>query len=330
MGQYVIGIDLGGTKVLAVAVNEKGEIVARAKQKTEVGSGVALIGRQMKEAAEEALAELKAGWDDVKRIGVAIPASVDSATGDALHAPALGWKNEPVRETLEEIFGRSINLENDVNCGVLGEYHGGAGKGHESVAGYFVGTGLGGGLILDGKLWHGRCNVAGEFGHEIVRAKGRRCGCGKRGCVEAYCSKTAFSKKFRKLIDKKGRSSVLTDLMDGDFNKRLKSKTLAKAYRQGDKVTVKVVDKGMEMLGIAASNLMAVVAPDCIILGGGVMEALGPELLPVVRDSLDRHLFGITPKDVTLKLSALGDDAVPLGAALLGDNAGGTAGASRD
>jgi glucokinase len=270
----------------------------------------------MKEVATEALTAAGGTWAEVTSVGVAVPTSVDPATGDALHAPALGWKNQPARKTFEKVFDRPIYLENDGNCGTLAEYKGGAARGARSVVAYFVGTGLGGGIIIDGKLRRGVRGVAGELGHEIVRHNGRPCGCGHRGCIEAYCSKTAFCRQFDRLINGRGQKSCLTDMVGSDFSS-IRSKALRKAYEREDAVVRAVLDKGAEMLGVAAANLMAVLSPDCIVLGGGVMEALGEELLPRVRDSLDRHLFGIRPEDAVLKLSEYRDDAVPMGAAFL-------------
>ncbi len=312
-----LGIDVGGTKILAVAVTAAGKIVGRAKADTPAGPGLDGVAKKMLELAQQAVSEAGAKWEDVAAIGAAVPSSVDPATGVVLHAPALGWKNLPAGKVLEKVFGHAVLLDNDVNCGVLAEAILGAGRGCTCVAGFFVGTGTGGGIVLNGKLHRGVRGSAGEFGHEVIRFNGRHCGCGKRGCLEAYCSKTAFGRRLDKLINRRGMRSSLGEFMDGTDFRNLKSKALAKAYRKGDAVVCNVVDKGARVLGIAVANLMAVLAPDCIVLGGGVMEAMGAELLPKVRVSAEQHLFGLGPADLKLKLSELGDDAVPLGAALL-------------
>lgn len=316
MPGYKVGIDLGGTKVFAVAVNEKMEIIGRSKLRTDVGGGFEAVSLQMKEVAEKALIEGGGSLADVKTIGAAIPAAVDPESGDALHAPNLGWKNLSVRNGLEKVFGKPVVLDNDVNCGTLGEYKAGAAKGAQSVVGFFVGTGLGGGLILDGKLWRGKRGVAGELGHTIIRKNGRTCGCGGKGCLEAYCSKTAFCKQFDKLINKRGAYSMLCDIHGKDFDS-IKSKALRKSWQKGDAVVHNVLSKGMKALGIVCANVVATLSPECIVLGGGVMEALGEELLPHVEKSFAKHLFAVNPDDVALKLSTLGDDAVALGAAML-------------
>lgn len=313
-----LGIDLGGTKILAVIVDSAGAIVARAKADTPQGKSLEEIAERLRTVAAEALKSASVDWKNIKDVGIAVPSSVDPATGVVLHSPALGWKNLPAREVIQKVFGRPVVLDNDVNCGVLAEALLGAGKGCACVGGYFVGTGTGGGVVINGKLHRGKRGAAGEFGHEIVRANGRKCGCGHRGCLEAYCSKTAFARRFDKLIIHGGQKSLLPELAgSSDFTRNLKSRAIAKAYRKGDAVVCTVVNKGAIMLGIAVANLMATLAPDCIVLGGGIMEAMGDELLPKVRASAEEHLFGLGKDDLNLVLSKLADDAVPLGASLL-------------
>lgn len=317
-GNLTVGIDLGGTKIMAIVVDGDGKILARNKGDTPQKATVEALATFMRDLASGALKEAGADWKAVQNVGIAVPSSVDQATGMVLHSPALGWRNLPVRETLQKVFGRPVFLDNDVNCGVYAEARLGAGKGYNCVVGYFVGTGTGGGVVIGGKLHRGKRGAAGELGHEIVRVNGRRCGCGHRGCLEAYCSKTAFARRFDRLINKRGQKSLLPDILGGnDFARNLKSRALAKAYRKEDAVVCQVVNKGAKMLGVAVANVMAVLAADCVVIGGGVMEALGDELLPKVRASAELHLFGLAKDDLVLVLSKLGDDAVPLGAALL-------------
>ena len=315
MGELTIGIDLGGTNIVAVATDTDANILEREKVNTTSGQDVESTARQMHEAASETLDSLDRDWEDVGNVGIAIPSAIDPATGDLLHAPNLGWQQQPALPTFESVFGRKVFLQNDVNCGLLAEHRLGAGRGAGTLVGFFVGTGLGGALLVNGRLHTGLRGCAGELGHQIVKYKGARCGCGNRGCLEAYCSKTGFGRRFRKKIEKKGKKSMLTEMVGSDLD-NVKSKYLKKAYLAGDDVVTKTLNRGAYMLGVGTANLMAALAPDCVVYGGGVMEALGEALLPQVREGLDEHLFGLQPQDVTLKLSELGDDAVPLGAAL--------------
>ncbi len=321
MSKYTIGIDLGGTNIVAIVTDENRNILARKKVNTPDNPTVPDTAREMFSAADTALQKVDSSWDAVANVGVAVPSSVDPQTGYVLHAPNLGWKNEDARSVFQEVFHHDVFLENDVNCGLLGEFHCGAAKGSRNAIGFFVGTGLGGGIIIDGHLYRGLRGGAGEFGHEIIRHKGRTCGCGNRGCLEAYCSKVAFGKAFDRLINEKGRKSVLTELIGTDFS-RIKSKYLIQAWEQGDHVTRKVLKKGCRMLGLATANLMAILAPECVVYGGGVMEAMGEELMPYIREGLKSHLFALHPEDVDLRLSSLGDDAVPLGAVVLAEMGG--------
>ena len=310
-----LGIDLGGTKILALAVAPDGEVLARAKKKTAAGGSLEEIAAQLRDAADAALGKTDAAWSDVRAVGIAVPGAVHPDSGIVLHAPALGWKMAPAKEVFSSVFGMETVIENDVNAGVLAEYTLGAARGADTVVGYFVGTGLGGGVIIDGVLRRGRTGVAGELGHEIVRYNGRRCGCGHRGCIEAYCSKTAFCKQFRKRILKKKEKSILPEIVRDPTFRNIRSSELRKAFEQGDAVTRAVLKKGARMLGVASANLCAIVAPECIVYGGGVMEALGEALMDWIREGFEEHLFGISPDDVRLEISRLGDYAVPLGAA---------------
>lgn len=318
MTELNVGIDLGGSNIAVVIVDPEGTVVARAKMPTERGLRVAAMAERMREVVDLALDKIGTGWEQVSQVGVAVPSSVEPQSGILVHAPNLGWKNEPVRDLFKEVFGPGTVIGNDANCGMIGEFWAGAARNTESAVGFFVGTGLGGGIIINGHLITGMKGVAGELGHQIVRYKGRRCGCGNNGCVEAYCSKAAFAKRLQKLIKVRGKKSMLSQYTGDDFA-TLRSKHLKKCYQAEDKVVCKVVDQGARMLGVAVANMMAVLAPECVILGGGVMEALGEELLPVVRQGMADHLFGLLPDDARLRLSQLGDDAVPLGASRLGD-----------
>lgn len=322
MKPVYLGVDLGGTNILSAVVDDQGCVLASAKDDVDLSNGIEGVADQMYALSEKALRKAETEWDALHAVGIAVPSAVDPANGTILHAPNLGWKNVPAKDAMTKRFERAVTLENDVNCGVWGEYAAGAAKGFSTVAGFFVGTGIGGGLILNGQLHLGVHGMAAEFGHEIVRYNGRKCGCGKKGCLEAYCSKTAFCRQFDKEINRKGKKSLLS--RESKSFDRIKSSTLKKAYEAGDAVTRKVLHKGMRMLGVASANLAAAIGPECIVYGGGVMEALGEELMPVVVSSTCENLFGLKPADMELRLSELGDDAVPVGAALLArDRSGG-------
>ncbi len=314
-----LGIDLGGTKIYAVVATADYEIVAEAKMNTpgnaspdEIAAVIAELGREALKQYDEALT-----FADLAGIGVAVPAPVDPVTGDCLAATNLGWKDFSMKDVFRSLMGREVYIGNDANLGLFAETVCGAAQGFRTSAGYFVGTGLGGGIVINGRLHCGNSGLAGEFGHVIVRQGGRRCGCGHRGCAEAYCSKVAFVKALKKLVFKRGMKTLLPEDKFNQNSRNIKSRHLAKAYLAGDPAVRRVVNKGAYMLGVAAAGVSAVVAPDCIVLGGGVMEALGGKMIPSFRDGFESHLFGLDPAAVAIRRAALGDGAVALGATIL-------------
>ncbi len=315
--KFALGIDLGGTKIYAVVTDEKHNLLSEAKTDTDFSAGPEKIVTDIIDLGRRALEPLSLTLDDVEHIGVAIPSPVDPETGDCYFATNLGWKNASMKEFFRQQLGRDVYLGNDGNLGILGEYTCGAAKGFRTVAGYYVGTGLGGGMIINGKLHAGNSGLAGEFGHVIIKQGGRRCGCGHRGCAEAYCSKIAFVKALKKAIFKRGLKTCLPPEKFNRSSRNIKSKQLAKAYAAGDPVVCEVVNKGAYMLGVAAAGTAAVIAPECFILGGGVISALGEEMFPVFRKSFEEHLFGLDPAKIQLRFSSLGDSAVALGATVL-------------
>ena len=317
MNEYSLGIDLGGTKIYAVVADSSYQIVSDAKMNTPSGATPDELAEAIVAIGKKALEPLNLTFDQLDGIGVAIPAPVDPVTGDCLHATNLGIRNFSMKEKLRELTGRDVYLGNDGSLGILAEYHCGAARGYNTVIGYYIGTGLGGGIITDGRLHTGNAGLAGEFGHAIIKYNGRRCGCGHKGCAEAYCSKTAFVKALRKKVFKKGQPTLLPPDKFDAKSKNIKSRHLAKAYRAGDETVRAVIDKGSVMLGVAAASASAIVAPDCIILGGGMIDALGEEIFTVFKQSFADHLFGLDPEKIELRITALGDPAVALGANVL-------------
>lgn len=314
---FALGIDLGGSKIYAVVTDSTGKVLSDVKVPTDAASGPEMVAHVIMQTGLEALKKLNIGIKDVHHIGVAVPSPVDPVTGDCHHAPNLGWKNFSMKNRFNSLFGQEVYIGNDGNLGILGEYRCGAAKGFKNVVGYFVGTGLGGGIIIDGKLLVGNSGLGAELGHNIVKHGGRRCGCGHRGCIEAYCSKVAFVKALKKEICKRGAKTSLPPEKFGPESENIKSKHLAKAYIGEDATVRKVVNKGMLMLGVSAASVCATIAPECIVLGGGVMAAMGQEVMPVFRASFENHLFGIAPSKIAIRLSSLGDSAVAVGAAIL-------------
>lgn len=315
MSHYNLGIDVGGSKILAVVINEAGEMISRQKLRTDATGGIEAVAKQIFEAANDALSQANLSLTQMTNVGIAIPSTFDPQTGFVRRAVNLGWENEPAGQLLCDLFNRPIAMGNDVNCGTLAEARFGAGDQAANVIGLFVGTGLGGGIVIDGKLYTGSNGGAGELGHMIVKHGGPLCSCGSLGCLEAFCSKKAFSRKLHNQINLKGKKSLLGKALDYDFSV-LKSSLLAKAYHQQDQVTRKILNKGAYMLGVGCANITQIFSPDVIVLGGGVMEELGQDLMPFVMDGFNQNQQGlqVAPR---IELSKLGDYAVAIGATLL-------------
>ena len=313
--RIVIGVDLGGTKILAAVVTESGDILSRAKKKTKPEKKPEEILARVASCCREAAEEAGFSMDAIRGIGIGSPGPLDPERGIVIETPNINLTNAPVKSFLENDLGVSVFLDNDVNVGTLGEFVYGAGKGKNHVVGIFMGTGIGGGVIIDGKLLHGYSFNAGELGHMKIRAGGDVCGCGQRGCLEAYASKTAMIKYFQKAV-KSGEKTILTDLVGSNW-----SKLTSKVFRQGveakDKLVCKVINRAARFTGIGVGSLLNILSPEMVIIGGGIVEALGERVLKIIRKNAEKNCFPITFKGVEIVQAALGDDSGILGAAAL-------------
>ena len=316
MDANVIGVDMGGTKILSAVVNASGNILATAKLPTQAKDDTSIVIDRISDCIKEAFKKSEVSEDTIRAIGIGAPGPLDPETGVVIFAPNLGWKDVPLKTELEERIGIPTFVDNDVNVGTLGEHTYGAGRGVDNVVGIFVGTGIGGGIILNGELFHGASKTAGEIGHIIVQEGGPKCGCGNRGCLEALASRTAMTKQLRNGILKKGKKSVITKLTDGDLQ-QIRSGTLAKALRSKDKLTQNVFRKATKYLGVGIGSIVNFLNPDMIVLGGGVVEALDKDFIKDIRKAAKKYALPDTLKGVQIVRAQLGDDAGVLGAAAL-------------
>jgi len=314
--EYVVGVDLGGTKTLAAVVGPTGEVLCRVKTKTPVQDGPSGVLGAVATCVEDAIAKSKINRSLIGGVGIGVPGPLDPETGVVKVAPNLGWENIPAKTLLEKHLKLPVFAENDVNAGTVGEHRLGAGIGVKDLIGIFVGTGIGGGLIFGGRLYHGFGKVAGEIGHMIIQVNGPRCGCGNRGCFEAVASRTAIVRDLTKAVDK-GRKTMLTKMVEDKDLQKVGSSALAEAYKAGDKLTVKTLRKAMRYCGIAVASLLNLLNPEMVVLGGGVVEALGAEYINRVKKIAKKRTFEVTFKGVRIVQAQLGDDAVLLGAACL-------------
>ena len=316
MGTNVIGVDMGGTKILSAVIDAEGNILGTAKVSTKAGRGAVAVIDRISNCIRQAVEESGVAAESIQAVGIGAPGPLDPATGVVIFAPNLGWRDVPLKAELEARVGFPTFVDNDVNVGTLGEHAFGAGRGIDNIVGIFVGTGIGGGIILQGELFHGASKTAGEIGHIIVKAGGPRCGCGTRGCLEAIASRTAMTKQFRKAILKKEKESVLSELTGGDLG-AIRSGVLAKAVRLNDKLTLKVLKKVTKYLGIGIGSIVNFLNPEMIVLGGGVVEALDDTFLDDIRAATEKYSLPNTLDGVQIVRAELGDNSGILGAAAL-------------
>ncbi|MBD3306613.1 ROK family protein [candidate division KSB3 bacterium] len=312
--EYYAGIDVGGTKIYAVVINPDGEILGRAKLKTGKDRDFEPVFERILACYQTASENAKITAADIGAIGLAVPSSIDRERGTILHAPNLGWENLDAIDTIKTQFGKPVFLDNDVNMGVFGEYHFGAGKGYKSIYGMFVGTGIGGGYVFEGQVIRGVSYTGGEVGHMIIKMGGPRCNCRNKGCLEAIAAKAGMIKYMKKQVDKKGKKTVL-DKLAPNWRTTVGSSALRKAFHKEDKVVLKALKRSAKAIGVAAANLISVVGIEAIIIGGGVIEELSDFFMPIIRESMEKHAFAGGAQGVDLLESTLGDDAVALGAA---------------
>jgi glucokinase len=314
-GPPVVGIDLGGTKILAGVVGGDHKIVARAKRPTPAMEGGPAIVAAMMACVDQALEEAGLGRKDIAAAGVGSPGPLDIKSGTILFSANLNVRNFAIGPEISALLERPVLVRNDVRVGGYAEFRLGAGRGYRHLIAAFVGTGIGGCVILDGQILEGATSNAGELGHMIVKAGGPRCGCGARGCLEALASKTAIARRVEKAV-RKGLPTALADKM-ARRGGRLKSRDLAEAVLAKDLVALKEVQRAAHFLGIGLGGLINVIGPEIVIVGGGVAGALGDPFVDLVRTSTRTQALTDPEGKVRIDRAALGDDAGILGAALL-------------
>ena len=322
-GKYNICLDIGGTKVLGAIFDSNDTIVCRYKKKsTESGSSSRNVQEVIISVVEELLASSGIKKSQINAISAGAPGVIDQGRGIILFTPNMPFRNYDIRKPLEEKFGVPFYIGNDVNVGVLGEYKYGAGRGYQNVVGFFVGTGMGGGLILNGSLFTGTGFKAAEYGHMILDPEGPLCGCGQRGCLEAFSSKQGISSYIRQQVSRGRESEMAEQVKDGVF----RSKYLKKALRHHDVVTEEAIDRACHYLAVATGNLINTISPDVVIFGGGVVEATGDLFRDKVLAEIDRYCMTSIRPTVELKTAALGDDSNIYGSLAMIHDAEGAAG----
>jgi glucokinase len=315
MTSYVLGIDLGGTKVSAGVLDPEGNIIGRARAKTKAWRDSDSIFRTIATIGHRALEKADVEANSLMAIGIGSPGPLDPDTGYIIDAANLNFVNFPLGPRLIEEFGCPTVVANDVDAGTYGEFKAGAARDASDVLGVFVGTGIGGGVIANGALYRGFSENAGEIGHVIIKANGPRCGCGNRGCLEALASRLAIARDLRKAVKRGQRTSVARELRKKE--NVIPSNVLKHAYDAGDRVVIKVMRRAAEYLGMAVGSMVNMLGPEVVVLGGGVIEAFGDTIIDMIDETARDIAFEFAIKDVRIVEAALGDDSVIVGAAML-------------
>ncbi|HPU67195.1 MAG TPA: ROK family glucokinase [Clostridiales bacterium] len=312
---YRVGVDLGGTNIVAGVIDENNKILSRASVKTNAPRKPELIFDDIASVVKKAVADAGITLEDVKSIGVGTPGSVNKETGYIEFANNLDFNQVPAAEMLKERLGRTIYLDNDANCAALGEAVAGAGNGVKNFVAITLGTGVGSGIIIDGKLVVGLNYAAGEMGHMVIKFDGEQCSCGRRGCWEKYASAPALIEQTKDAM-RNNHDSKMWSLVNNNID-AVSGRTAFDAMRQGDQAAKAVVDRYISYVACGIINIINALQPDMICIGGGVGHE-GEYLLEPLRRIVERERYSLYAKKQTRLCSAvLGNDAGVIGAALL-------------
>lgn len=313
-GRYWIGFDLGGTKMFCAIFD--GAMRMRASRRLSTDAEEGETGLQQITAMIRALVrEMNLGRRDLGGIGIGTPGPLDLELGVLLFAPNLGWRNVPLRRSLQAAFGCPVVVANDVDAGTYGEYVAGAARRARTVLGIFPGTGIGGACVYEGRLLRGRRHSCMEIGHMKLLPRGPLCGCGRRGCLEAWASRLAIAAAAAAAVFR-GEAPALRKLAGTDIAK-IRSRALAESIRRGDATIERIVRRAARHIGLATANAIHLLAPDVVVLGGGLVEAMPKLFVEEVREIAEQEVMDAFRGTFRVVAGRLGDRATVLGAAAL-------------
>lgn len=311
-----VGIDIGGTKTKILMITREGEVLAREKIMTESAHDPAPIVARAGDAVEALLRSHRVKGRQVEAVAVGIAGFSNPKTGYIDLSPNLQWRCVPFKKMMEDRLGRTVYMANDVNAAAWGEFVYGAGRGCEDLVAVLVGSGIGGGIVANGRLVEGATGTGAEVGHMTFRVGGLRCDCGKRGCFEAYGGGMPMEKRMRRLVAQ-GKSPKTKKLAGGDL-KKINTKVIRLAAEAGDPVAKKVWAEAEESLVTLGANLVSLLNPDRLVIGGGVLAG-NPGLLSAIAAGVRERSVSLSGEHVEVVRSQLGEDAVAMGAAALVD-----------
>ncbi len=307
--KYAIGIDLGGTNIRCGVIDDCHKIIASQRCATLASQGFEGVVHSIAQLVNNTLQETGLTKNDIIGIGVASAGRINGDSGVVLEATNLNWYNVNICESLQQRCGIAVILENDANAAAYGEYIAGAGQGTSNMLMMTLGTGVGGACVFNGKLFRGSCWTAGELGHVIISENGRACGCGNKGCIEAYCSTTATVNRFREDL-RKGYPSTLSSLSPDEIT----CKQIFEAAQKGDVLAKNIVQRTAYYIALAAANMEALLNPDKLVIGGGMMLA-GEYFLNIIRKEYNKFQKNMAISHMQIVAAELGDDAGIVGAA---------------
>jgi len=313
------GIDVGGTNIKFGLFHPDGKIIYKEQRPTMAEKGATPLMHLITNIAERLILHASEEEYEVPWLGVGTPGSIDFKTGQVMGStPNIeGWEGMEIGENLRNRLNMPVWVDNDVNAMALGELKYGAAVGAKSAVCVTVGTGIGGAVIIDGKVVRGETHSAGELGHMTINFDGPPCKCGKKGCLEAYCSSGAMIARTKKRLEK-DMTPVFEEILGGDF-KKLNIKNIVAAAKKDDYVAKEVLEETAEYLGIGLGNIVNLLNPQLIIIGGGIADG-SAEFLSLVAAAVRKQAFANSVKELKVTKAALGNDAGFIGAGLLGEN----------
>ncbi len=316
--KHYLGIDLGGTKIAAGVVDENYQLVSRASLATGAGRAFDLVLSDIVKVAQQALEKASLSLADMRSLGIGTPSCINPKTGLLVFANSMCWENAPVKDQLTARFGRHLSFANDADCAALGESLAGAAKSFENVVMVTLGTGVGGGIILNGQIFNGCDQMGAEVGHTTLVFEGEPCSCGKRGCLEAYASGSALVKQTQAAM-KANPDSLLHSLSGGNLSK-VDGNIAFLASNAGDPTAMAVIDRYLSYVAAGIANLVTIFRPKVVLIGGGVCQQ-GDALLNPINQKLEDYVFAYSaigaPK---VRIASLGNDAGIIGAAMIEDH----------
>jgi glucokinase len=317
MSDLYAGVDLGGTSFIAIIADKKGRVLGTSDCATVQGAKAEDTMEDIAKHVETAAKDAGVKLSKVKAMGLGAPGAVDTKRGIVVKASNLGWIDVPLGRFLKKRLGTDVVLGNDVQVAIIGEHAFGAAKGTKRAVGIWVGTGIGGGLIADGRIDRGFRGAAGEIGHMVIKEDGPECGCGRRGCVEALASRTAMEREVRAASKGNNKSAVLSIMKERNKD-RMTSSVISRALKANDPIMKDVLGRAQHYLGLLAGNIVNVFDPEMIVIGGGVAQRLKEDFVgPIAETARSRYLRPDPDKVIRFEHAVLGDYSGALGASAM-------------